>query len=40
MPGTYIIDREGNIRYAFAKADYTLRAEPQDVLKRAQSIQR
>ncbi|MAZ49549.1 MAG: alkyl hydroperoxide reductase [Halobacteriovoraceae bacterium] len=40
MPGTYIIDKEGNIRYAFAKADYTLRAEPRDVLKRAQSIQR
>lgn len=40
MPGTYIIDSEGNIRYAFAKADYTLRAEPSEVLKQAQTVQR
>lgn len=38
LPGTYIIDTKGNIRYAFAKADYTLRAEPEDVLKRAKAL--
>ena len=38
LPGTYIVDTQGNIRYAFAKADYTLRAEPEDVLKRAKEI--
>ena len=32
LPGTYVIDQTGRIRYAFADADYTQRAEPQDVL--------
>ncbi|MEL6229979.1 MAG: peroxiredoxin-like family protein [Cyanobacteria bacterium J06627_3] len=32
LPATYVIDQSGRIRYAFAEADYTLRAEPQDVL--------
>ena len=32
LPATYVIDPSGRIRYAFAEADYTLRAEPQDVL--------
>ena len=32
MPATYVIDQERRIRYAFAEADYTQRAEPQDVL--------
>ncbi|MBX2863222.1 MAG: AhpC/TSA family protein [Leptolyngbyaceae cyanobacterium MAG.088] len=32
MPATYVIDRSRRIRYAFAEADYTQRAEPQDVL--------
>lgn len=32
MPATYVIDSSGRIRYAFAEADYTQRAEPQDVL--------
>ena len=32
LPATYVIDRSGHIRYAFAEADYTQRAEPQDVL--------
>ena len=29
---TYVIDREGIIRYAFVDADYRKRAEPSDVL--------
>ena len=32
MPATYVIDKARRIRYAFAEADYTQRAEPQDVL--------
>ncbi len=32
LPATYVIDPTGRIRYAFAEADYTQRAEPQDVL--------
>lgn len=32
LPATYVIDQSGRIRYAFADADYTQRAEPQDVL--------
>lgn len=32
IPATYVIDKARRIRYAFAEADYTQRAEPQDVL--------
>lgn len=32
VPATYVIDSAGTIRYAYANADYTLRAEPADVL--------
>jgi peroxiredoxin len=32
LPATYVIDREGVIRWAFVDADYTRRAEPTDVL--------
>lgn len=32
LPATYVIDQSGRIRYGFAEADYTQRAEPQDVL--------
>lgn len=32
MPATYVIDKEGVIQFAYAKADYTQRAEPSDVL--------
>jgi len=32
MPGTFVVDREGLVRFAFAQADYTYRAEPDDVL--------
>ncbi len=33
MPGTYIVDREGIIQYAFFDVDYVKRADPQEVLK-------
>lgn len=32
LPATYVIDRSGTIRWAFANSDYTARAEPADVL--------
>ncbi|MCZ4123714.1 peroxiredoxin-like family protein [Streptomyces sp. H39-S7] len=32
LPATYVIDRSGVIRWAFVRADYTLRAEPADIL--------
>ncbi|MEO0540864.1 MAG: peroxiredoxin-like family protein [Cyanobacteria bacterium P01_A01_bin.105] len=38
MPATYVIDRDGTIRYAFIEADYTQRAEPADVLKAVEQL--
>jgi peroxiredoxin len=32
MPATYVIDQTATIKYAFISEDYTLRAEPADVL--------
>ena len=32
LGATYVIDRDGIIRYAFVDADYRKRAEPSDVL--------
>jgi len=32
LPATYVIDRTGTIRWAFADTDYTTRAEPSDIL--------
>ncbi|MEU0969524.1 peroxiredoxin-like family protein [Streptomyces sp. NPDC005917] len=32
LPATYVIDREGVIRWAFIDTDYTTRAEPADIL--------
>jgi peroxiredoxin len=33
MPGTYIIDKTGKIRYSFVDPDYTKRADPEEVLE-------
>lgn len=33
MPGTYIIDKTGTIRYSFIDPDYTKRADPEEVLE-------
>jgi peroxiredoxin len=33
IPATYIIDRDGIIRFAFAEADYRKRAEPVEILE-------
>ncbi|OAH10366.1 peroxiredoxin-like family protein [Streptomyces jeddahensis] len=32
LPATYVIDRDGTIRWAFVNTDYTTRAEPADIL--------
>ncbi|OPG10445.1 alkyl hydroperoxide reductase [Streptomyces sp. GKU 895] len=32
LPATYVIDRDGTIRWAFVNTDYTSRAEPADIL--------
>lgn len=32
LPATYVIDGDGVIRWAFVHTDYTLRAEPADIL--------
>ncbi len=39
MPGTYVIDKNGRIVFAFINPDYTLRAEPSEVLKVVKSLQ-
>lgn len=33
LPGTYVVNKQGKILFAFADADYTKRAEPKDLLK-------
>lgn len=38
MPATYVIDKEGVIQFSYAKADYTQRAEPSDVLAALKTI--
>lgn len=32
LPATYVIDRDGTVRWAFVDTDYTTRAEPADIL--------
>lgn len=32
LPATYVIDRDGVIRWAFVNSDYTIRAEPADII--------
>ncbi|MFH8694506.1 peroxiredoxin-like family protein [Streptomyces chartreusis] len=32
LPATYVIDRDGTIRWAFVNTDYTTRAEPADII--------
>ncbi len=38
MPGTYVISKDGNVQYAFADADYTKRAEPDEVIVKLEEI--
>ncbi|MFF4398227.1 peroxiredoxin-like family protein [Streptomyces sp. NPDC001480] len=38
LPATYVIDRDGIIRWAFVDTDYTKRAEPADILAALDSL--
>ena len=38
VPGTFLVDRDRRIRFAFASADYRVRAEPDDVLAALRSL--
>ncbi len=38
LPGTYVIDKKGVIRFAYADPDYKKRAEPSEVLKVVQKL--
>jgi len=38
MPGTYVVDKSGVIRYSFVDPDYTKRAEPSEVLTFARKL--
>lgn len=38
LPGTYVIDKDGTVQYAFADADYTKRAEPAEVIDKLKEI--
>jgi peroxiredoxin len=39
LAATYVIDRSGKITYAFLEADYTKRAEPDDVIAAVKKLQ-
>lgn len=38
LPATYVIDRDGVIRWAFVDTDYTTRAEPADIIAALDAI--
>ncbi|MDQ2177885.1 peroxiredoxin-like family protein [Marinifilum sp. D714] len=38
LPATYVVDQTGTIRYAFADEDYTMRANPEDILEALKGI--
>lgn len=38
LPATYVIDRSGEIRWAFVDTDYTTRAEPADILTALEAL--
>jgi len=38
MPGTYVIDKDGTVQYAYANTDYTKRAEPDEVISKLQEL--
>jgi peroxiredoxin len=38
VPGTFLVDEKGIIRYAFLDTDYTKRAEPSEILKELKKI--
>ncbi len=38
LPATYVLDKYGKIRFAFADEDFTVRAEPQAILKTLEQL--
>jgi peroxiredoxin len=38
VPGTYVVDTEGIIRYASSDADYTRRPEPEEMLATLEAL--
>ncbi len=38
LPGTYVIDKDGTVQYAFVNADYTKRAEPEEVIEKLEEM--
>jgi len=38
MPGTYVVDKDGTVTYAYVDADYTKRAEPDEVIAKLEEI--
>lgn len=38
VPATYVLDSTGTVRYAYVNADYTLRAEPAEVLAAVKAL--
>lgn len=38
IPATYVVDKDGTIKYAFASLDYTTRAEPSEVIAAAKAL--
>jgi len=38
LPGTYVIDKDRTVKYAFANADYTKRAEPDEVIAKLKEL--
>lgn len=40
VPATYVIDQNGNVRFAFVNADYRQRAEPSDILSSLSKLDR
>jgi len=38
MPATFVVDRTGIIRYAFVNADFTKRAEPDEIVEVLQRL--
>jgi peroxiredoxin len=39
LPATYVVDQNGTIHYAFADEDYTMRANPEDILDALKGIE-
>ncbi len=39
VPATYVIDRDGQVRYAFLNADYRQRAEPSEIVATFQGLE-